>query len=329
MVQRWWLVAGSLLMPGVAAGQGLEVLVLDERARPVEGAQGQIDALRAPSGADGRIRFPALSPGRYQLITRFIGYRPDIREVVVTEPGPTRLTVTLDPTPLMLPPVIVEATRPGLYGIVSTTRLEPLPGAEIQLLGRSGRTLRADSAGHFMHPEAAGSYLVRISARGYEDRRLGVTIPEGGGQEVLIHLYDAAPGYQGASSREKWNFRDLSFRLAWANPRQVLTRSDLERYGVRSICDVPQLSSTVTRMERLNAEALIDGDFSVPNPCSIRAHEVQVIEWGDNACASTAMGVGALFRGRARPMPEATARAGAVRRRISRCLPYLTVWTAK
>src|SRR5690606_33644929 len=133
---------------------------------------------------------------------RFIGYRPDIRDIVVSQPGPTRLTVTLDPTPLMLPPVVVEAIRPGLFGIVSTTRLEPLPGAEIQLLGRSGRTLRADSAGHFMHPEAVGSYLVRISARGYEDRRLGVTIPEGGGQEVLIHLSDAAPGYQGASNRE-------------------------------------------------------------------------------------------------------------------------------
>lgn len=329
MSGRWVLVAGLLLMPGVAVGQGLEVRVLDERARPVEGASGQVGELRASSGADGLIRFPALLPGRYQLITRFIGYRPDIREVVVTEPGPTRATVTLDPTPMMLPPVVVEATRPGLYGIVSTTRLEPLPGAEIQLLGRSGRTIRADSAGHFMHPEAVGSYLVRISARGYEDRRLGVTIPEGGGQEVLIHLYDAAPGYQGASNREKMALFDLNFRLAWANPRQVLSRSDLERYGVRSICEVPQLTSTVTRMERMGAEALIDGDFSVPNPCSIRAHEVQVIEWGDNACASTAMGVAELFRGRNRAMPNASGRAGVVRSRAGRCPPYLSIWTAR
>ncbi|MFN2317950.1 MAG: carboxypeptidase regulatory-like domain-containing protein [Gemmatimonadales bacterium] len=329
MVRGWWVIAGLLLVPGFLTAQGLTVLVVDERARPVEGAQGLVGELRANSGADGLIRFPALAPGRYRLITRFIGYRPDIREVVVTSAGPTRLTVTLDPTPLMLPPVVVEATRPGLFGIVSTTRLEPLPGAEIQLLGRRGRTLRADSAGHFMHPEAVGSYLVRISARGYEDRRLGVTVPEGGGQEVLIHLYDAAPGYQGASNQEKWNLQDLSFRLAWANPRQVLTRSDLEKYGVRSICEVPQLASTVTRMERLNAEALIDGNFAVPNPCAIRAHEVQVIEWGDNRCASTAMGIGELFRGKARAMPEASARAGVVRRRISRCLPYLSVWTAK
>jgi hypothetical protein len=273
--------------------------------------------------------FRGLPPGLWQLTTRFIGYQPDTRDILVVGQAPTRVLVKLAPAALRLPAVVVEATRPGLYGIVSTPRLEPLPGAEIQLLGRGGRTLRADSAGHFMHPEAVGSYLVRISARGYEDQRLGVTIPEGGGREVLVQLYDAAAGYQGASNREKMAFRDLSFRLAWTNPRQVLTRSDLEQYGVRSICEVPQLASTVTRMERMDVEAVIDGDFKVPNPCSIRAHEVLVAEWGDNACASTAMGVGQFFQGRNRAMPDASGQAGNVRRRISRCLPYLMVWTAK
>lgn len=77
-----WLIAGLCLAPGVSAAQGLEVLVLDERERPIEAAQGQVGELRAVTGADGIMRFPLLPPGRFQLATRFIGYRPDIREVV-------------------------------------------------------------------------------------------------------------------------------------------------------------------------------------------------------------------------------------------------------
>lgn len=319
MAERWWLVAGWLLMPGGAAGQGLEVLVLDERARPVEGAQGQVGELRASSGADGWIRFPALAPGRYQVITRFIGYRPDIREVVVAEPGPTRLTVTLDPTPLRLPPVVVEVTRPGIYGIISTNRLEPLPGAEVILMGKRGRTVRADSAGHFIHPVAVGAYLVRFSAKGYEDLQLSVTVPEDGGRELLVHLSDARPGYRGADNRQKWNFRELSSRLARAHPRNVLTRADLDSHRFRSICDIPQVRTTVAQMERVGAETLIDGDFTVPNPCGIRAHQVQIIEWGPNVCATTPMGFMDLFG----------SRGGAVRSRAERCPPYLRVWTAQ
>ena len=319
MAGRWWLVAGWLLMPGVAAGQGLEVLVLDERARPVEGANGQVGELRASSGADGLIRFPVLSPGRYRLITRYIGYRPDIRDVVVAEPGPTRLTVTLDPSPLRLPPVVVEATRPGIYGIISTNRLEPLPGAEVILMGKRGRTVRADSAGHFMHPVAVGPYLVRFSAKGYEDLQLSVTVPEAGGRELLVHLSDARPGYWGADNNKKWNFRQLSARLARANPRNVLTRADLERYRFTSICDIPEVRITVDQMRRVGAETMIDGDFSVPDPCGFRAHLVQIIEWGPDVCANTPMGFMDRF-GRL---------DGPVRSRAERCPPYLRVWTAQ
>ncbi len=319
MIRCRWLVAGSLLIPGVATGQGLEVRVLDERARPVEGAQGQIGELRALSGADGLIRFPALLPGRYQLITRFIGYRPDIREVVVPEPGPTRLTVTLDPTPLRLPPVVVEVTRPGIYGIISTTRLEPLPGAEVILMGKRGRTVRADSAGHFMHPTAAGPYLVRFSAKGYEDLQLSVTVPEAGGRELLVHLSDARPGYWGADNNKKWNFRQLSSRLARANPRNILTRADLDRHRFTSICDIPEVRLTVDQMRRVGAETLIDGDFSVPNPCGFRAHLVQIIEWGPDVCANEPMGF----------MDQFGRRAGALRSRAERCPPYLRIWTAR
>lgn len=315
------LLLGWLLAPAglLAQGGGLAVLVVDQNSRPIEGAQGQIGELRAFSGADGLIRFPALSPGRYQLITRFIGYRPDIREVVMTESGPIRLTVTLDPTPLHLPPVVVEATRPGIYGIISTNRLEPLPGAEVFLMGKRGRTVRADSAGHFMHPAATGPYLVRFSARGYEDLQLSVTVPEDGGRELLVHLSDARPGYRGADNRQKWNFRELSSRLARSHPRNVLTRADLDGHRFTSICNIPQVRTTVAQMERVGAETLIDGDFTVPNPCGIRAHQVQIIEWGPNVCATTPMGFMDLFG----------SRVGGVRSRAERCPPYLKVWTAK
>lgn len=322
------LAATLLVIAGEASAQVI-VRVEDAQGRPVPGADGQLGALGASTGLDGILTFSAVPPGTHALSIRAIGYRSESREVMITGPGPVRLTVTLERIPVLLPPVVVEATRPGVFGVVSTARLDPLERAEVHLLGRRGRTLRTDSLGRFAHPEAEGPYLVRVSARGYEDVRLSVAVPEEGGRELLVQLSEARPGYQGAGNRERWMLRELGFRLAWSNPLQVLTREELARYGLRSICEVPQLAPAIRLMESQGASAVIDGDFSVPNPCAIRAHQVQLVEWGMNSCASTAMGVAQLFRTSARRMGEASGRAGVVQRRTLRCPPYLLVWLSR
>jgi hypothetical protein len=329
MVRRWLLVGGALLVPGLVAAQGMAVLVVDEQSRPIEGAQGQVSELIATTGADGMMYFRGLPPGLWQLTTRYIGFRPDVRDVTVSGREPTRVLVKLVPVPLRLPPVVVEATRPGLYGIVSTTRLEPLANAEVRLLGRGARTIQTDSAGGFIHPEAEGEYLLRVTAEGYRERRFSLSVPEGGGREVLVHLDAAEPGYHASGNRELYFLRDLSFRLAWARPNSVMTRGKLAEYGTRSVCEVPEVGSVVNRQHLRGLVTLIDGQYLVPNLCGIRADEVEVVEWGRDVCVGSAGALADLFQRICNVMPQASGRAGSVRSRIRQGPAYLIVWLAR
>lgn len=311
------------------AAQGLAVLVVDEQSRPIEGAQGQVSELTATTGADGMMYFRGLPPGLWQLTTRFVGFLPDIRDVTVMGREPTRVIVKLVPAPLRLPPVVVEATRPGLYGIVSTTRLVPIAGAEVHLLGRRGRAVPTDSAGHFMHPEAQGEYLLRVSADGYRERRFSLSVPEGGGREVLVHLDAAESGYRPSGNRELYYLRDLSFRLAWARPNSVQNRDQLAAYGTRSVCDVPEVGAVVNRQHLRGLVTLLDGQYLVPNLCGIRADAVEIVEWGRDVCAGTAGALADLFQRICNVMPQASGQAGMVRGRSRQGPAYLIVWLAR
>lgn len=321
-----WAVAPAGLL---AQGGGLAVLVVDQDSRPMEGAQGQVSELTATTGADGMMYFPGLPPGLWHLTTRFIGYQPDTRDIVVVGQAPTRVLVKLVPAPLRLPPVVVEVTRPGLYGIVSTTRLEPLVNAEVRLLGRGPRTILTDSAGGFMHPEAEGEYLLRVTAEGFRERRFSLNVPEGGGREVLVHLDAAAPGYQPSGNRELYFLRDLSFRLAWARPNSVLNRGKLAEYGTRSVCEVPEVGSMVNRQHLRGLVTLLDGQYLVPNLCGIRADAVEIVEWGRDVCAGTAGALADLFQRICNVMPQASGQAGMVRGRSRQGPAYLIVWLAR
>ncbi len=292
---RGWLSVGLCLVPGVSAAQGLEVLVLDERERPIEAAQGQVGELRAISGADGMMRFPTLPAGRFQLATRYIGYRPDIREVEVFAPGPTRLIVHMVPAPQVLPPVIVDATRPGLYGVIGDRRAQAVVGAQVELLGIRGRILTTDSTGAFAFPLAAGVNLLRITRPGFQERRFSVTIPEGGGQELLVQLSEADGTTREPGPGERGALRDLRSRLAWGTRRSVMTSVDLEQFGSVSVCDMPILNS-VTRDRRGSTLGVVDGWHVTWNVCDYQADEVELVEWGANVCADPTGVLSQMFR---------------------------------
>jgi hypothetical protein len=289
------ILAASLVAAEALAAQGLEVLVLDEQERPIEAAQGQVGELRAVTGADGMLRFPALPSGRYQLATRAIGYRLDMREVLVTSPGPARLTVRMNPAPQVLPPVIVEVVRPGLYGVVGDRRAQAIIGAEVELLGMRGRIMTTDSTGAFAFPLAAGVNLLRISRAGFEERRFSVTIPEGGGQEVLVQLAEADGRSRDIGPGERGALRDLRTRLAWGTRRSVMTSADLEQFGTVSVCDMPILNS-VTRDRRGSTLGVVDGWHVTFNVCDYRADEVELVEWGANVCTDPTGVLRSMFR---------------------------------
>ncbi len=271
----------GLLGAPVAVAQGVVVTVLNEHGQPVEGVDGQVGDLLATSGRDGLIFFLGLEPGRYQLTLRIEGYHPDLRSVVVTAGAPVRLTARLNPASRAQRAIVVEGTSPGLYGVVRDASLRPIADAEVHLLGRRGGAVRTDSAGSFRRPDVQGAYLVRVTAPGFRESRFSVSIPAGpAGQEVLVRLTPADTAYRGTSNAELLLLRQLGRRLSAARPQQRLTREELESYGFRSLCTIPQLEARMRRASRTELSGLEDGQRLV-NVCVIRANEVELVEVGD------------------------------------------------
>lgn len=319
-----WAVAPAVL---VAQGGRLAVLVVDQDSRPIEGAQGIVNSLIATTGADGMMYFPGLAPGQYQLTTRSVGFRWAVREVGVIGQQTTRVMVKLEMAAVALPPVIVSAVRPGLHGIVSNTRLEPLVDAEVRLIGRRGRTIRTDSAGRFSYPEATGAYLIRFSAKGHEQGRFGVTIPSEGGQEMLVRLRDD-PRDEGLGTQQRAGEQRMSTLISWSNRRDVLTRSDLVQYGTMSLCEVPAIQGAIRRVE-------IGGGFTQLEICLVRASEVELVVWGPNSCFIPIQYEPVSFEARSARMRVAMGVSGTVRlatrapQRTGNCPPYLAIFTGE
>lgn len=271
----------GLLGPPGAVAQGVVVMVLDEHGQPVEGVDGQVGDLLATSGSDGQIFFLGMEPGRYQLTLRIAGYHPDLRTVVVPAGSPLRLTARLNPASRAQRPMVAEGTSPGLHVMVKDAALQPIPDAEVHVLGRRGGVERVDEAGRVQWPDAEGAYLVRVTAPGFRESRFSTTVQAGrAGQEALVWLVRADTAYRGTSNAELLLLRQLGRRLSAARPHQRLTRAELEAYGFRSLCTIPQLEARMRRASRVELSGLEDGHRLV-NVCLLRANEVELVEVGD------------------------------------------------
>ncbi len=265
----------------MAVAQGVVVTVLNEHGQPVEGVAGQVGDLLATSGSDGLIYFLGLVPGRYHLTMRIPGYHSDLRNVVVTDGPPVRLTVRLNAATRARRPVISAGASPGLRGLVSDARLGPIAGAEVHLLGRGGGMLRTDSAGGFHAVDAEGAYLVRVIASGFRESRFSVTISGGeAGLEALVPLLPADAGYTETGNAEQLLLRQLGRRLAAVRPQSRLMREELTVYGFRSLCEVPQVAARMRRASGAELSGLEDGQRLI-NVCSVRANEAELVELGN------------------------------------------------
>ncbi|HUG28660.1 MAG TPA: carboxypeptidase-like regulatory domain-containing protein [Gemmatimonadales bacterium] len=265
----------------LAVAQGVVVTVLNEHGQPVEGVAGRVGDLLATSGSDGVIFFLGLDPGPYHLTLRIPGYHPDLRNVVVTEGAPVRLTVRLNSVSGAQRPVISEGASPGLRGLVSDAGMQPIARAEVHLLGRRGGVLRTDSAGGFHFADAEGTYLVRVVAVGFRESRFSVTISGGdAGRETLVPLLPADARYTETSNADQLRLRQLGRRLAAARPQPRLTREELAAYGFRSLCEVPQIAARMRRASGAELSGLEDGQRLI-NVCAVRANEAELVEIGD------------------------------------------------
>jgi hypothetical protein len=283
----------ALGLPSPLLAQTVRGVVLDLDGTPLGGAEVLLATRTATTNADGEFRVDQVAPGRYNLTVRLIGYHPGRTRVEVSATDPVNLEIRLVRAPTVLPPVIVEGRRIGLYGVVGDTAFRPLAGAQVQLLGEGGGATRTDSLGRFAFSDAdGGDYLVRVSLAGHRERRFSVRVEPGRGREVTVTLVPADRRYRAPGRGELWALRDLDQRLAWSFDRFVLSREELARFGSISLCDIPEIRSTAG----IEPIGIVDGWRTFHNICSVRADEVELVEWGSDLCREPTGTAAAMFR---------------------------------
>ncbi len=261
--------------------QSVRGLVRDTAGVPLESAEVLLGRYRALTNAQGTFRLDSIPIGQYPITVRLPGYLAARSRVGVVATEPTRLEYYLYPAPPVLPEIVVEGRRTGIYGSVGDTSFRALEGATVQVLGNRGGTALSDSMGRFAFPDADhGVYLVRATMPGYGERRIFVEVPRGKGKELSVLL---APAAAWRTSRiVEQALQDLDRRLAWSLRRSVMTRGELNRYGSQSLCDLPRVSGLAGR----EATVIIDGETVLREwpLCSIRVDEVELLEFGDEIC---------------------------------------------
>jgi hypothetical protein len=152
-----------------------------------------------------------------------------------------------------LPAKITSASAGSLTGVVIDALGQPIPAAEVRLMGENTYT-KTDSTGAFYMPLKKGRHAVVVARKGYERRIVGLTAPNDSGRNVKIIL--------GAS-------RPDANRLAvamWGLRERVLTTPS-NRYALVTAEDLATTSMNLTQSVRMagrttvsdTCEVFIDG----------------------------------------------------------------------
>lgn len=197
--------------------------------------------LRAFTDGEGKFRFDKLGRGEYTVRARKIGYAPQVRSVTVEDDGGVGMFDLLQ-LHRTLPPVVVNAVRGGLGGVVGDTSYRALAGAEVRLM-EQGFLVTTDSSGYFHFDVGPGQYYVSVSREGYHERTLAVRIPKDSGRRVTVFLEEGK-----TTARSAHNVDDFRERLAWRLPTKssLYSHDDLVDMGVVWVGDVIQ--GAVTRV---------------------------------------------------------------------------------
>lgn len=254
--------------------------VVDPGNTPIAGADVLLGSRKATTGIDGTFRIDSIKPGSYALTVRAIGFWPQ-RARINFQPPFRPVRIILRPGATLLPEIVVEGRRTGIFGTVGDPKTGGRIGAKVEVVGHRGGITLTDSAGAFSFPKAdRGDYLIVVSLEGYQQRRLSLRIDDGKGRELAIHMY---PGTEGRpSSMESWAFEALRTRLTnW--PRQSrMTSADFAKFdGVESICDVARIQMEDSRRPTV----VLNGTLTLQSwsLCDFMADEIELIEFGSSA----------------------------------------------
>lgn len=254
--------------------------VRDPSGSPLPGADVLLGRRSATTSAQGVFRVDSLRPGRYAITIRLVGYTPIRGAVDVETAAPTELVYVMEPAPYILPEVVTDAHRTGIYGTVADNGLHAAIGARVLVLGSRGGDVRTDSLGRFSFPKAEnGTYLVRITYPGYRERRLTVQLKRGEGRELAVRL---TPGFESTVPGMEGAFQDLRLRLAMGLRRERMAGPEIARFGSTQLCHVPMNAggSPVIIVNGVDVYKNMPREFL----CFWQADEVEVLEFGPDIC---------------------------------------------
>lgn len=261
--------------------------VRDSAGLPLSGALVLLGERETRTDQQGAFRLERVPPGPSLITIRLEGYATVRSRLVVPRGETLELAYLLTPAVEMLPTVVVEGRRTGIYGTVGDSAFRPVAGARVEVFGARGAELVTDSTGAFAIPGAdRGVYWVRVSLEGHAERQLTVELERGQGRELVIRLM---PAKRSRASTERGALRDLGLRLATGLRRDRLTPNELTRFGSTGLCDVPQIRAELrsradSTMVILNG-AWVLGFMNIRSLCAWGSDEVHLVEFGKDVCA--------------------------------------------
>jgi hypothetical protein len=320
-VRRWHAIWMLLAVPSVLGAQSpfqaITGIVRDTAGAPLGGAEVLLGQHRATTSPSGAFRVDSLRPGQYAITIRLVGYRPVHSKVVVVASEPTEMEYFMVAAPYLLAPIVVESRRTGIYGAVGDTGYKAAVGARVQVVGPMGGEALTDSMGRFAFPEADhGLYMVRVTYPGYSERRFSVELKRGEGRELGVLLTRAT---EIRSAVEEGALDDLGHRLAGSLARERMTTKDLERHGSGGLCDIAQIRSEVGRGSGATTTLILNGatvywEFDVGSLCSWRADEVELVEFGEDACKDVTQTIVGILNASGPPLGKQIVCSGRARK---------------
>jgi hypothetical protein len=221
--------------------------VRDTSGAPVRDAEVILrDANRATRTNDrGEFTLADVQVGSYSVWFRRLGYR-SIEFNWVARPGEkTSVNVVFHQIPRTLDPVVVRAdedkkaaARASILGLVVDTEGNPIPDAEVQLVGGNASGLTRANGGFLFKPLAIGTYVVRLRKLGFEPTTVTLQLVEHDDREVVVRMHPLATNLDPTVVTEKSGFgRDqvawdeLDRRKRWVNFQvKFLGPEDLKGY---------------------------------------------------------------------------------------------------
>jgi len=264
----------------------------------------------------GEFTLSGVAPGSYRAFFRRLGFR-SVEYNWMPDPGErTEVSVGLEPIPQNLDPIVVRAeedkrfaAHASIQGIVVDSAGNPIPEAEVSLIGSGGAGMTRSNGGFLFKPLAVGTYVIRVRKFGYAPATLTVELHQDDDREVYIKMHALAAGLDPVVVYEKSGFKknvawdDLERRRRWVDASsRIIGPDELRKFAGLGLDDIakatllprtdgsqartparfrPDATQAPTSSSSMSGDVciLLNGTLAVQHPLSwYRADEIELLE---------------------------------------------------